>query len=266
MMLLLFFVMRPNLCVVLSGGGSRGAFQVGALKELLKHTTPDCVIGTSVGALNGFFLCSHKSVVGLEHVWSDLDETFLFPLNRKFLWKFSRADSVFKNTNLKRLIVNYGVTDFEDLKIPLYVNCTRLSDGKSVFFDKGPLLPVLLASSAVVPFYPPYMIDGKLYVDGGFSEFAGLSKAKALRPDKILLIDSGYAVADSFSGVLEVTRYAWELVAHASLDRALSSFGKDIVHISPSVLDHVHVNDFSHTSEFIREGTLRMREVLDKIL
>ena len=40
--------------LVLSGGGSKGAYQIGAWKALKKlHIKFDIVTGTSVGALNG---------------------------------------------------------------------------------------------------------------------------------------------------------------------------------------------------------------------
>ncbi len=44
--------------LVLSGGGAKGAYEVGALKYLLldKETQYDIICGVSVGALNASFL------------------------------------------------------------------------------------------------------------------------------------------------------------------------------------------------------------------
>ena len=45
---------RPRICVVLSGGGARGAAHVGVLKVLEEYRVPiDCIAGTSMGALEG---------------------------------------------------------------------------------------------------------------------------------------------------------------------------------------------------------------------
>ena len=45
---------RPRTAFVLSGGGNQGVSQVGMLRALLERDiTPDVVIGTSAGALNG---------------------------------------------------------------------------------------------------------------------------------------------------------------------------------------------------------------------
>ena len=49
-------LMKKNLAFVLSGGGSRGAMQAGALRALVEGGyTPDLVCGTSIGAINGGF-------------------------------------------------------------------------------------------------------------------------------------------------------------------------------------------------------------------
>jgi hypothetical protein len=50
--------------IVLSGGGSRGDFQVGAIKYLYDHGIwPDIIFSSSVGSINGIKLaaCSHRS-------------------------------------------------------------------------------------------------------------------------------------------------------------------------------------------------------------
>lgn len=57
---------RPHIGLVLSGGGSRGAYEVGVLdfirrdlaKRLGRHVPFDIICGTSVGALNAAFLAS----------------------------------------------------------------------------------------------------------------------------------------------------------------------------------------------------------------
>ena len=45
---------RPRICLVLSGGGARGAAHVGVLEALEKlHIPVDCIAGTSMGAIVG---------------------------------------------------------------------------------------------------------------------------------------------------------------------------------------------------------------------
>ena len=46
-----------KLGLVLSGGGSKGAYEIGVYKALKKlHKNIDIVTGTSIGAINGLFI------------------------------------------------------------------------------------------------------------------------------------------------------------------------------------------------------------------
>jgi len=65
--------------LVLSGGGAKGAYQVGVLKALLELDAQiDAIAGTSIGALNGAILASAPSmaegVSRMEEVWLTLAE------------------------------------------------------------------------------------------------------------------------------------------------------------------------------------------------
>jgi hypothetical protein len=52
---------RPKTAFVLAGGGSFGAIQVGMMHSLAKHgITPDMVVGSSVGALNGAYYAGNR--------------------------------------------------------------------------------------------------------------------------------------------------------------------------------------------------------------
>jgi predicted acylesterase/phospholipase RssA len=70
-----------KLALVLSGGGARGAFQAGALVELLAHfertgKRVNILSGTSVGALNGMSIAQAESLAAareeIESQWKNL--------------------------------------------------------------------------------------------------------------------------------------------------------------------------------------------------
>lgn len=66
--------------LVLSGGGAKGAYQVGVLKALQEYGIRiDVISGASIGALNGAILCAAPSLdIGierLEEVWKKLGES-----------------------------------------------------------------------------------------------------------------------------------------------------------------------------------------------
>ena len=59
----------PKIAVVLSGGGNRGAAQVGMLRALVEAgIRPDVVVGTSVGSLNGAALARDPSPAGVDEL------------------------------------------------------------------------------------------------------------------------------------------------------------------------------------------------------
>src|SRR5579863_2722396 len=60
---------RGYTAFVLSGGGARGALQVGALRALLEcGERPDVIVGTSIGAWNGAVLARDPTLTGVEAV------------------------------------------------------------------------------------------------------------------------------------------------------------------------------------------------------
>src|SRR5574339_537249 len=92
--------------LVLSGGCSKGAYQVGALKHILGElkVVYDAFCGVSVGAINCAFLSMYPygeekgSVDQLEHLWNQLDTPKIykrwFPFGRwHALWNKSFFDS-----------------------------------------------------------------------------------------------------------------------------------------------------------------------------
>lgn len=72
--------------LVLSGGGAKGAYQVGVLRALRElGTQVDMVSGASIGALNGGILASaptlNEGIERIEKLWSVLAETSPIQLN-----------------------------------------------------------------------------------------------------------------------------------------------------------------------------------------
>jgi len=68
---------RPRVGLVLSGGGAKGAYQVGVVKALAEMGTQvDAVAGASIGALNGAVVASAPSLAEgaarLEELWNTL--------------------------------------------------------------------------------------------------------------------------------------------------------------------------------------------------
>src|SRR5688572_3315018 len=84
----------PRTIFVLSGGGSRGAGQVGMLRALFEAgITPDVLVGGSVGAINACFVGAHPTAEGVEELaehWLGMSETALCGGRRDALVNLAR--------------------------------------------------------------------------------------------------------------------------------------------------------------------------------
>ncbi|NPV55376.1 MAG: patatin-like phospholipase family protein [Anaerolineae bacterium] len=172
---------KSPLAFVLSGGGSRGAMQVGALRALFEAGyVPEILGGTSIGAANSAFLalhgCTLESLANLEQVWLAMMDKDLMPTN---LWwqtmrAFFRRGEGFSQNRIRDFAIQHGITPevcFKDLPgIRLFLVASDLNAGNPVVFGddpQGSLLEGVLASMALPPWLAPIERGEQYLVDGG---------------------------------------------------------------------------------------------------
>src|SRR5438270_8471612 len=185
-----------KVAVVLSGGGNRGAAQVGMLRALVEAgIRPDVVVGTSVGSLNGAALARDPTPAGIEDlqaVWLGLSRERLFADGRMTrAWRLaSRANHLWSNEGLAAVIDTFGVAEFSELAVPFRVIATDLATGAEAVFAAGPLKPALLASCGLPGLYPPIEHDGRMLVDGGVVNNVPVSHALAGPDTRVYVCDT----------------------------------------------------------------------------
>src|SRR5689334_18479475 len=128
---------RPREAVVLSGGGSLGAVQIGALRALLEAgVKPDLFIGCSVGALNAAALAMSPTLARLdeiEAIWRSLDRKDVFGGNKRLLaTHIVRGDDHLYEPDALRALVRRTVpiADLSDTLVPCHVVTTDLQSGQ----------------------------------------------------------------------------------------------------------------------------------------
>jgi len=148
--------METKTALVLSGGGSLGAVQVGMLQALSRIELPiDMVIGTSVGALNGAFFAAAPTADGVERLadlWRGLRRRDIFPFTVGASLKawLLRRDHLVDPGPLQALIGRaLAIRRIEDTALPLSIVATDALSGAEVVLSSGDLEPALLASTAV---------------------------------------------------------------------------------------------------------------------
>ncbi len=148
--------------IVLSGGGARGFAHVGVLKALNeKGIYPDVISGVSAGSIAGaFYADGYKP----DDILNLFIETKLFEYVR-FNFPHRGFGSL---KGLEKILKQYlRATSFEELKIPLYISVTDLNNAKIVYFSKGELQKVIIASSSIPVLFNPVEYNNITYVDGG---------------------------------------------------------------------------------------------------
>ena len=179
---------------VMSGGASLGSVQVGMLQALASAGVhPDFIVGTSVGALNGAILAAHPDdgVDRLTATWLELQRGDVFPGNLlSSIWRLGRTRTHAVGTGgLERIAARaLRVDTFADLQIPLGVVTVDLTRGETAVFESGPLVPALLASSAIPGVFPPVSMDGHLFVDGAMLADIAVTQARDFHPAGTLVV------------------------------------------------------------------------------
>jgi NTE family protein len=97
---------RPRVALVLQGGGALGAYQAGVYQALHEHgLTPDWVVGTSIGAINGAIIAGNDRDVRVEKLrtfWNEAAHSDLLDMRkvpdpaRRLNTMFTTADAVTK--------------------------------------------------------------------------------------------------------------------------------------------------------------------------
>ncbi len=186
--------------LVLSGGGSKGAYQVGALKHILgeRNVTYDAFCGVSVGAINCAFLSMFKmgqeqdAILNLTDMWSQLDNSKIykrwFPFGRwHAIWKKSFFDSSPLYSLLKS---GLDLAKIRDSGKQVSVGTVSLSSGKYTIFDQTSefFIEAVIASASFPGMLTPVKFMGQLWTDGGVKEISPIKKAVELGADEIDVI------------------------------------------------------------------------------
>ena len=228
----------------LGGGGHHGAFEVGMLKGLLEaRITPDLVVGTSVGALNGAAIAARPSletVDRLREIWLGLDDDRIFGGSI-----FAGAANLVRSrthmhsnkplrTMLEKLL---PAKTFEDLAVPFQCVAASIERASEHWFSEGPLVQAILASAAVPGVLPPVQIGGEHFIDGGIVNSIPISRAVELGATEIYVLHVGRIERPLTPPTtpLQVALVAFEIARRHRFARDLASLPDGVVaHVLPT--------------------------------
>jgi NTE family protein len=187
--------------LVLAGGGSFGAIQVGMMHSLAaRGIDADMVVGSSVGAMNGAYYAGDptlKGVLQLETIWRGLQRRDVFPVTWRtllaFLW---RRDFLIPHDGLQKLIDDHlPYRDLQDAKLPVHIVTTDLVTGDSVVLSEGSAAQAIVASTAIPGAFAPVRYKDLYLADGAISSNTPIRVAIEKGAHRLIILPTGYACA-----------------------------------------------------------------------
>lgn len=233
---------------------------------------PDVIVGTSAGALNGAAIAQEPTLAQaqrLERYYRQLAtrDVFPFPTFALTARLLRGGGHLLPDTGLRRLISDWlDVDDLRNLRVPLHVTTTSLSDGRQRIHTAGDPTPILLASASIPGLFPPVRLaDGHLHVDGGVSANVPVAHALTLNPSQVWVLD--------LSPTLDVeeeplTASAVVAVCLAAVMQAQDSCWADDVRVRRIRVGHVGKGllggaaNFGHAGELIAAGRAAAEDAL----
>jgi NTE family protein len=271
---------RP-LAFVFSGGGAYGATQVGMIRALVEAgITPDLVVGTSVGALNGAMFAANPSLAAdrLTEVWGSMKARGVFGGRTRFGTALSmirhglmrNRPGLASSDALRALIEEkMPVSAIEKLPIRTAIVASDAQLGRAKLLTTGPLAPALLASAAIPGVFPPVTINGCIYVDGGVTANVPIRQAIGYGAKSVVVLDATPATLPpmhSHSTVASVFQASMIMLRNQRADAVDHLVGRHpILHLPQSTPATQSSFEFDNSIPLIDAGYEAAREYLARL-
>ena len=168
--------------VVLSGGGARGWFHLGALRALQEARIPIDAIG---GASSGAFVaaCYAENPVYNEYRRM-VHDAAMANADHMALRNFTMPQvSIFNDKRpTDTLVATFGDRRIEDLQIPFFCVSCNLNQSKETTWRQGNLWRRVRSSAAIPGILSPVIEDGELHFDGGLVNNLPVDAMRRLLP------------------------------------------------------------------------------------
>lgn len=253
--------------LVLAGGGSLGAVQVGMLQALVEAGVGfDLVVGASVGAINGAYFAARPNAQGVAELadfWRGLRKADVFPFSvlDTLTAILRRRGHLVRASALQRLVRrSLPVELIEDTELPLYIVTTNLLSGAEELLSNGSAEQALLASAAIPLVFPIVRIGEKFLIDGGVASNTPIASAVALGATRVVVVPTGFGCAcpSPPNGLVALALHTLNLMSMRQLVRDIELYNpRAAIHVvAPLCPLDASVFDFSQTDQLMQRAYL----------
>ena len=171
--------------LVLSAGGMFGAYQAGAYKAITQLEPLDIIVGSSVGALNGWVIASGCTPEHLIHRWMEPSAGDTLTPHPRAGWRNGWFDPAPLRAQAEDLFLRYKP------RMPFGVVVNELPWVRPRLVCHPGILPEHLRATCSVPvFLPPVRIAERRYVDGGLLNKLPIWAAAETGATRVIAVDS----------------------------------------------------------------------------
>lgn len=263
----------PTRALVLCGGASRGALEVGFLKAIGEEDVEfDFVVGTSIGAFNGAMFASGMSVAEIEEVWLGFNRWKAVRPNWGWALRPRTQPGLFSLDPMRGILRDMlPVTRFENLELPLWVTSTELNNGRARYWgETGDIIEPVIASMSVPGIFAPVILDDRLHVDGGITNNVPLDFATHKGAQEIFLIDC-YCDEPCLRpprGLIQILMRSFSTAVSGKYEADLARIRNrvKIFRVQPKLDNNIDLLDFSRSRDFISIGYEATRAALERPL
>lgn len=283
---------RPRTCLVLGGGGARGAAHIGVLKVLERERIPvDCIVGTSMGAIVGGLYASGYTADEIDTVLDGIDWDQVLhdnpPRQERSMrrkeddlrllgglevgvrdGKIAFPRGIIQGQRLELLLrqlllATWQIKDFDALPIPFRAIATDIVTGDKVVFADGDLVTAVRASMSVPGVFAPVRVGDHLLVDGGVVDNLPIDEARRLGAERLIVSRVGTPPMDEeqLDSPLAISQQMANLLMTRIVDAQIATLGAQDVLIVPQLGD-IASQDFDRATDTVPLGEAAAEQAL----
>ncbi len=280
---------KPEIGLVLEGGGALGLAHIGVLQVLEELEVPiDRIGGTSIGGLVGGLHAIGYTPQQLEEIAMDMDwsvmigndidrakapfaiknegEQFIFSITRDGT-DVTLEGALVNGTNIYQKFQELcapamDVRDFENFDIPFYCIAADLEWEDQVILDKGYLPDALRATMSIPVVFNAVKMDGMVLVDGGLFNNFPVREMREKGADFVIgvrLIETD--TTDGSRGLLDLIGKTYEVV----IAKVRCEYEDEPDLYIDVLLPGLSASDFDRAEDLIRLGREAAEKVADEL-
>ena len=188
--------------LVLSGGGSKGAYEIGVYKALKEMGEEFAVVtGASIGSLNALFVAQDELDAAINGWRTFTNAGSLFASEETDAKAFKKilVKNAFKggvSTDGLKAVVASMISEEKVRKSPIRYGCVmvnaRTSKPRQVSIEEipeGKLFDYAIASCSLHPIFKVSHIDNERYIDGGWYDNIPINLAIDMGAERVIAVD-----------------------------------------------------------------------------